>query len=138
MTRRNLIAAMFCLSATGLGWSQAVPGASEAEVKAMTAKVNSAMQGYNSKNHKAFYKDWAKQMAAIQTEQAFNSLYVNMYHKDYGAYKSGTVDPARSSFSGMNGLLVYKATFAKKAGSLSVNWFKEGSEWRIQQIQLGP
>jgi hypothetical protein len=115
-----------------------VPGAPADVVKTADAKVGRAMQGYNAKNSKAFYKDWAQQMKAIQTDQAFNSLYVNMYHKDYGTYQSGTIDESRSTFADMNGLLVYKAKFSKKPGTLSVNFFKEGGDYKIQQIQVGP
>lgn len=130
----TLIAGMACMQ---LAWSE-IPGAGADVVKTADAKVARAMQGYNAKNPKAFYKEWAKQMEAIQTSQAFNSLYVNMYHKDFGTYKSGTIDESRSTFGDMNGLLVYKARFSKKPGTLSVNFFKEGGDYKIQQIQVGP
>lgn len=134
MTKYLLTAALACLTVVP---SWAVPGLSDADVKALTAKVNAAMQGYNKKNSKTFYKDWAKQVAAIQTDQAFQSLYINIYQNQYGTYQSATLDPAKSTFSDQNGLLAYNAKFSKKPAKLMVNFFKEG-DWKIQQIQLAP
>ena len=97
------------------------------------------MEGYNANSWKGFYgSGWAQQTKAIQTEQTFKVLYTDMYLKQYGTLKSRVVDEKRSSFSDMNGLLVYNGVFSKKKGSLSVNFFKEGGAWKIQQLQVGP
>jgi hypothetical protein len=115
-----------------------VPGISKEELKALDAVVGTTMDGYNAKNPKQFYSTWAEQMKAVQTPQAFQSLYVNMYHKDYGTLKSRTIDESRSTFSEVNGLIMYHAVFSKKKGTLAVNFFKEGGKYKVQQVQVNP
>ena len=115
-----------------------VPGISKEELKGLDTVVGTTMDGYNAKNHKQFYSTWADQMKSIQTAQAFQSLYVNMYHKDYGTLKSRTIDESRSTFSEVNGLIMYNAVFSKKKGTLAVNFFKEGGKYKVQQVQVNP
>ncbi len=113
-------------------------GIEQPQLSALDKVVGTTMEAYNKKNWKGFYAAWADMMKGIQTEQAFNSLYVNMYHRDYGTLKSRTIDESRSTFSEVNGLIVYKAVFSKKSGSLAVNFFKENGQYKIQQVQINP
>lgn len=115
-----------------------VPGISKEELKALDAVVGTTMDGYNAKNHKQFYSTWAGQMKSIQTPQAFQSFYVDRCHKDYGTLKSRTIDESRSTFSEVNGLIMYNAVFSKKKGTLAVNFFKEGGKYKVQQVQVNP
>ena len=100
--------------------------------------VGKAMEAFNAKNWKKFYADWAVQVKSIQTETAFTSLYINMFQMQYGTFKSRKLVDAKSTFSDLNGLLVYEAEFSSKKGQLSVNFFKEGGKFKIQQITIGP
>ncbi len=138
MNRKQFLGALLSALVVTQVASADVPGADAAALKALEAKVDNCMSAYNAKNWKNFFKDYAKMVAAICTEQTFNSLYVNLAHKDFGAYKSRTRDDSRSSFSEANGLLVYKGAFAKKSGTLSVNFFKEVGDWKIQQVRIDP
>ena len=138
MNRKQFLGALMgALFLSGVSFAE-VPGADAAALKGLEAKVDNCMTAYNAKNWKNFFKDYAKMVAAICTEQTFKTLYVNTAHKDFGAYKSRSRDDSRSTFSDMNGLLVYKAVFAKKTGTLSVNFFKEDGEWKVQQVRIDP
>lgn len=106
--------------------------------KVLDPLVGKAMAAYNAKNWKNFYAGWADQVKSIQTELAFSSMYVGMYHKQYGAFKSRKLVEAKSTFNDMMGLLVYNAEFSAKKGQLSVNFFKEGGKYKIQQIRIDP
>lgn len=112
------------------------PGISEADFKVMDAQVERAMAAYNAGNWKAFYADFAKMMAGIATEQAFTTLYVDNYKKKYGNYKSRKVNPAACSGSPMNAVVEYNAQFDKGPAKLQINFFKDGSAWKLQQIQI--
>lgn len=139
MNRKSFLmaATAFCLLPL-LGYAE-VPGIDKAALAGLDQQVGKVMEGYNANSWKGFYgSGWAEQTKAIQTEQTFNALYTNMYLKQYGTLKSRAVDEKRSTFSTMNGLIVYNAVFSKKKGSLSVNFFKEGGAWKIQQLQVGP
>ncbi|MBS2033372.1 hypothetical protein JST97_00175 [bacterium] len=116
-----------------------VPGVDKATLGGLDKEVGKVMDGYNANNWKAFYNSsWAQQTKAIQTEQTFNTLYSNMYLKQYGTLKSRKVLDSASSFGPMNAVLIYEASFSKKAGKLAVNFFKEGGKWKIQQLQVAP
>lgn len=132
-----LAATAFCFYPL-LGYAD-VPGIDKAALAGLDKQVGQVMEGYNANNWKGFYgSGWAQQTKALQTEQTFNALYTNMYLKQYGTLKSRAIDEKRSTFSTMNGLIVYNGVFSKKKGSLSVNFFKEGGAWKIQQLQVGP
>lgn len=139
MTRRffsTLTAAGLLALAPAFG---EVQGADKETIKACDAKVEAAMQAYNAKSWKAFFKDYAKQVEAICTEQTFKTLYLDIGgHKVYGAYQSKELDESKSTFGPMNGLLVYKGKFAKKPGTINVNFFKEGNDWKLQQLRIDP
>lgn len=135
MKRRALLATVVATSLLGgISWAN-VDATSRA---ALDKEVDQAMAGYNAKSPKEFYANWATMMKSIETGQAFKTLYVDMYQKNYGAYKSRTLIDAKSVVSTANGLMVYKAMFSKKPGTLSVNFIKEGSTFKIQQIQVNP
>lgn len=140
MNRRSMLVGM--LSATvavasfaGGAWAD---DAFDAEFKKQDARVNGLMDAYNAKNWKKFYVGWADQVKALQTEQVFTALYTNQAHSQFGAYKSRTLNREKSTFNDVVGLLVYDAQFAKKKGTLSVNFFKENGEYKFQQVRIDP
>jgi hypothetical protein len=113
----------------------AVDGATYAQ---LDTQVNQAMAGYNAKSSKQFYSQWAVMMKAIETDQAFQAVYVNQYLKTYGTFKSKTIVQEKSVVSTANALLVYNAVFSNKPAQLSVNFIKEGAGFKIQQIRIDP
>lgn len=116
-----------------------VPGLDKNTLAVLDAQIDKVMAGYNGNNWKAFYASgWADQTKALQTEQTFNTLYTNMYLKQFGTLKSKKLNEGESSFSPQVGLLVYNAEFSKKKGRLCVNFFKEGGQYKIQQLQVQP
>jgi hypothetical protein len=138
MNRKNFL--LGCLAVTlSVSAVAEVPGVDKATLAGLDKQVGKVMDGYNANNWKAFYSsNWAEQTKAIQTEQAFNTLYSNMYLKQYGTLKSRKINESKSSFGPMNAVLFYDAEFSKKKGKLAVNWFKEGGNWKIQQLQVTP
>lgn len=139
MNRKNFL--LGCLALTFLSGSALadVPGVDKATLAGLDKQVGTVMEGYNANNWKAFYgSNWAEQTKAIQTEQAFTTLYTNMYLKQYGTLKNRKINESKSSFGPMNAVLFYDADFSKKKGKLAVNWFKEGGKWKIQQLQVNP
>lgn len=106
---------------------------------AMEAMVEKALAAYNKQDFKAFYADFAKSMEAIATEQAFQTMYVGMYMKDYGQYKSRELLKDKCSVADDSpvALLQYKAVFEKNpAITIGVNFTKEGDAWKLMQIQF--
>ncbi len=132
---KNLL--LFLLLTGSVFAAEVAPGISDADFKSMDAQVERAMQAYNAGNWKAFYADYAKMMAGIATEQAFKTLYTDNYKKKYGNYKSRKFNPAASSAaSGMNAVVEYAAVFDKGPAKLQINFMKEGSSWKLQQVQV--
>jgi len=116
-----------------------VPGIDKQSLAALDAQVGKVMDAYNAQNWKAFYGGgWAEQTKALQTEQTFTALYKNLAMKNFGTLKSKTMVEGESTFSEMVGLIVYKGQFSKKPGKLSVNFFKEGGTYKIQQLRIDP
>lgn len=128
-------AAALTLTRPALG-KELAPGLSEETFKTLDAMVDKVIKAYNAGNWKAFYADYAKAMSGIATEQAFNSLYTNMYKKQFGDIKSRKLNTSRTTMPGENGLTVYDVTCSKKNAVLSVNWMKENGQWKVQQVQL--
>ncbi|MBT9584550.1 hypothetical protein IV102_14495 [bacterium] len=58
--------------------------------------------------------------------------------KQYGTLKSRKINESKSTFSDRVGLIVYDAQFSQKKGTLAVNFFKEGGQYKIQQVQVQP
>ncbi len=112
------------------------PGVTEAEFKTMNPQVDRAMAAYNKGDWKAFYADFAKMMAGIATEQAFKTLYTDMYKPKYGNYKSRKLAASRSSGSPMNAVVSYDGVFDKGPAKIDINFIKEGSAWKLQQVQF--
>ena len=139
MNRKNFL--LGCLTISLLSGSALadVPGVDKATLAALDKQVGTVMEGYNANNWKTFYgSGWAQQTKAIQTEQTFTTLYTNMYLKQYGTLKNRKISESTSSFGPMNAVLIYNADFSKKKGKLAVNFFKEGGNWKIQQLQVTP
>lgn len=128
---------LVCLLTPWVVWAD-IPGTDSATLKKCEVRVDQAMEAYNSKSWKDFFKDFAKASAALCTEQSFTTVYVNTAQRDFGNYESRTREDARCTFSKSVGLLIYKAKFSKKWASLSVNFLQEGGEWKIQQVRIDP
>jgi hypothetical protein len=143
LNRRHFLAASAAAAAT-LVFSPAVmaqevaPGLSQDLFTSLDAVVSRTMAAYNAGDWKKFYADYAKQVAATETEGAFTALYTNMAKKTFGNFKSKSLIAKRSSFPGPVGLLVYAAQMDKGKADLSVNFFKEGDTYKIQQVRFDP
>ncbi|NLI79084.1 MAG: hypothetical protein GX442_21905 [Candidatus Riflebacteria bacterium] len=112
------------------------------QMKGLDAMVDKALEAYNNQDFKAFYADFTSTMAGITTEQAFSTMYTNMYFNKYGKYKSRelikeeTVVPANPAETPV-GLLQYKAVFEKNEQvKISVNITREGDAWKLMQVQF--
>jgi len=134
MPVRKLLFALSLLIAPG-AWAD-LPD--PAQLKKCEARVDQALDAYNSKSWKDFFKDFSKASAALGSESSFTSVYVDGSHKEFGSYESRSLDDSRSTFHKKVGLLVYKAKFSKKWGTLSVNFLQEGGDWKIQQLRIDP
>lgn len=109
-----------------------------AQLKKCEARVDQAMEAYNSKSWKDFFKDFTRASAALGSEQSFTSVYLDGSQKEFGSYESRSLDESRSTFKKTVGLLIYKAKFSKKWATLSVNFLSEGGDWKIQQLRIDP
>ncbi len=139
MNRQTFLKMTVALACLPILASADVPGIGKPALAALDAQVGKAMEGYNASNWKTFYAaGWAEQTKAIQTPQTFDTLYKNMYLKQYGTLKSRKINESKSTFSDMVGLIVYDAQFSSKKGTLAVNFFKENGKYKIQQLQVQP
>lgn len=134
-TAMLLGAAALTLTRPVLG-QELAPGLSEETFKNLDAMVENIVKSYNSNSWKPFFKDYARAMSALATEQTFNALYTNNFKKSFGDIKSRKLNTSRTSFPAENGVLIYDVTCSKKNGILAVNWMKEGGQWKVQQVQL--
>ncbi len=139
---RLLCLALVALTLMGASALPAQQLADEETMKSLEAMIDQALEGYNKQDDKAFYADFASSMAAICTEQAFQTMYVGMYMNQYGQYKSRelikekTVVPANPADAPV-GLLQYKAVFEKNDKvEIAVNITRDGDAWKIMQIQF--
>lgn len=136
---RLLCLALVALTMLGPSALSAQQMADEETMKALEAMIDKALDAYNKQDWKAFYADFAPAMAAICTEQAFQTMYIGMYMQQFGQYKSRelikdkTVVPADATV----GLLQYKAVFEKNAQvEIAVNITRDGNAWKLMQIQF--
>ena len=108
-----------------------------ADTKALEGTVDKALAAYNAGDSKAFFADYASAVASIATDQTFKSLYEGVYKNDIGTYVSKEPIPAESVTTGDMILLVYQAKFSKADKvKLSVNFTKEGKDYKIMQISM--
>ncbi|RCK79074.1 MAG: hypothetical protein OZSIB_0416 [Candidatus Ozemobacter sibiricus] len=139
---RLLCLALVALTMLGPSALSAQQIADEETMKALEAMIDKALDAYNKQDWKAFYADFAPAMAAICTEQAFQTMYIGMYMNQFGQYKSRelikekTVVPANPADAPV-GLLQYKAVFEKNAQvEIAVNITRDGNAWKLMQIQF--
>lgn len=109
-----------------------------AQLKKCETRVDQALEAYNSKAWKDFFKDFTKASAALGSESSFTSVYLDGSQTEFGSYESRSLDESRSTFKKTVGLLIYKAKFSKKPATLSVNFLQEGGDWKIQQLRIDP
>lgn len=131
---KRILMGLSLLCAPGV-WAE-LPDA--VQLKKCETRVDQALEAYNAKNWKDFFKDFTKASAALGTEQSFTGVYVDGAQKEFGGYESRSLDDSRSVFRKTVGLLVYKAKFSKKWGTLNVNFLQEGGDWKIQQLRIDP
>lgn len=120
-------------AASGYGF-----GIDEATFKTIDAMIEKALAAYNAQDYKAFYADFAKMMAAICTDQAFDTLYKGQYHGTYGAYKSRTYKADASTLAEDTGLFTYEGEFEKGKALIQVNITKEEGALKIMQLAFTP
>ena len=128
---------LVCLLAPWAVWAD-IAGTDPAMLKKCEGQVDQAMDAYNSKSWKDFFKDFAKASAALCPEQSFTTVYVNTAQRDFGNYESRALDEGRSTFHKSVGLPTCKGKCFKKCASLNVNFLQEGRDWEIQQIRIDP
>lgn len=143
-TSGALMAAPEVPAATPTVDASAVPAALPGEpvdLKAIDAIVDKALAAFNSGDFKAFYADYSKSMSAVATEQAFKTLYVDMYMNTYGKYQSRTLLKDQSVLIPENPmpLAVFEGVFEKNPKvKISVNFAKEEGGLKVIQIQFNP
>lgn len=111
------------------------------EMAALDAMVDKLMAAYNAGDATAFYADWAAMMASICTPQVFQTMFVDNYKKNFGDYveRSINADETVVMADVPNGLLVYTAKFTNNEKvKLAINLFKEGDNWKFQQLTIQP
>ncbi|HNV72102.1 MAG TPA: hypothetical protein PKO06_20515 [Candidatus Ozemobacteraceae bacterium] len=113
-------------------------GIDEATFKTVDAMIEKALTAYNAQDPKAFYADFAKMMAAICTDQAFETLYKTTYMTTYGKYKSRTYKADASTLAEGTGLFTYEAEFEKGKALIQVNITKEENALKIMQLAFSP
>ncbi len=148
---RNFFAlALFatCVLLSANLWAQDAPPATPAPAAAsdqdpvlaqVEPLIDKLLAAYNAGDWKAFYADYGKNMASICTEQAFKTMYVDMYMAQFGKYESRTFVKEASSIpaDAPVGLLTFKGVFEKeKTVKISINITKEGEAWKIMQVQF--
>jgi hypothetical protein len=105
-----------------------------ADQKSLDAVVDKALVGYNAGDAKVFFADYAKMMAAIATDAAFDAMYKS---QPFGKYVSRQPIKAETVLAGDSPLLVYQAEFEKnKKVKISVNFTKEDGAFKVMQIQI--
>ncbi len=113
-------------------------GIDEATFKTVDGMIEKALAAYNALDAKAFYADFAKMMAAICTDQAFETLYKTTYMTTYGKYKSRTYKPEASTLADGTGLFTYEGEFEKGKATIQVNITKEEDALKIMQFAISP
>jgi len=107
------------------------------DLKDLEPTVDAALKAYNEQDWKAFYKDYAKMMAGIATEQAFGTMYKGMYWPKYGKYESKKLIDKESVLLGDMPLLVYEAKFEKaEKVKVSINFTTEEGKLKLMQVQF--
>ncbi len=110
-----------------------------ADLKALEAKVDAALAGYNAGDAKAFYANFAKSVESIATPRVFDMLYVQGAKAQFGKYVSRQLIKGESVTDGDTLLLVYAAKCEKNEKvKVSINVQKEGAEYRFVQVQFAP
>lgn len=118
-----------------------VPAGEPTELPAMEGMLDKALAAYNSGDYKVFYADYAKTMAAVTTEQAFKTLYVDSYMANFGKYQSRTLVKDQTVIvpDAPVALVVFEAVFEKNPKTkISVNFTREEGAWKVMQIQFAP
>ncbi|MFN7976061.1 MAG: hypothetical protein U0166_27625 [Acidobacteriota bacterium] len=114
----------------------AVPAFSQDAAK-LEGMLDNALKAYNAQDAKAFYADYAKSLAGIATDQAFNTMYKDGYMKDLGKFVSKTMVKEKSVVTGDFPLMVFNAKFDKNEKvTLSCNFTKEDGNFKIMQIRF--
>jgi ABC-type transporter MlaC component len=110
-------------------------------VKQLEPISNKALEAYNAGDQAAFFKDYAKAMAAIATPQIFDTMYKAQHMANLGKLLSKEL--SKSETVAMEGLetplLVYSAKFEKNANvKVAINFMKEEGAWKIMQVTFQP
>ena len=110
-----------------------------ADPKPLEAMLDKALAAYNAGDSKAFYADYAKMMASVATDQAYDMMFRSIYMKTHGKYVSRKLLKAESSVFEDTPLMVFESVFEKtKKVKISVNFMKEDGVYRIMQMQFAP
>jgi len=108
----------------------------EGALASLEPMIDKALEGYNKKDSKAFFADYAKKMASIATDQVFNTMYMDDYMKNLGKYKSKTLIKKETVLMGDFPLVVYTAEMEKGKAKISVNFTKEEGSAKIMQFRI--
>jgi hypothetical protein len=101
--------------------------------------VDTMLKAYNEGDAKTFNAQYAKTMAAVATEQTFNTLYKGQAMDKYGKFESKKAIDKETVATGDFPLLVYEGKFAKaEKVKISVNFTKDGDELKVMQVRFDP
>jgi len=113
--------------------------AADADKKKLEETVDTLLKAYNEGDAKTFNAQYAKMMAAVATEQTFNTMYKGQYMEKYGKFESKKAIEKETVATGDFPLLVFEGKFAKaEKVKISVNFTKDGEEFKVMQVRFDP
>jgi hypothetical protein len=122
-----------------VGFANSQVRADDADPKKLEAQVVKLLDAYNKDDVKAFFTGWAKSAEALTTEQIYDLLYKMGAKKDVGDYTPKSVKFRKdgSVLSGDILVVYFEAAFSKeKDGLVTVNFTKEGEEYKFLQVRI--
>jgi hypothetical protein len=124
---------------TLIGFAASPGRADDADAQKLADRLEKLLEAYNKDDVKEFFSGWATSVKAIATEATYDALYKNAAKKDLGAYTAKTIKFRKegSVLSGDFLVVYFEAEFSKeKAGLVTVNFAKEGGEYRFMQVKM--
>jgi hypothetical protein len=113
--------------------------AADADKAKLEKTVDTLLKAYNEGDAKTFNAQYAKTMAAVATEQTFNTMYKGQYMEKFGKFESKKAIDKETVAIGDFPLLVFEGKFAKaEKVKIAVNFTKDGDEFKVMQVRFDP